>query len=186
MADSVLLSIVEELQQSVKLVKQEDVDNLADLIEKSNRIFVAGAGRSGFMVRAFVSRLMHLGYTAFFVGEPTTPSIQKGDLLIIGSGSGETGSLVTMAKKAADKEACIALITIYPDSTIGKLSSTTIVLPGSTQKSTLGTGTVKTIQPLGSLFEQLLLLACESVILTIKVRKNMTDEEMFSRHANLE
>lgn len=186
MKESVLLAIIDELTRAAEQVKQEDIDNLADLLERSNRVFVAGAGRSGFMVRAFVNRLMHLGFTAYFVGEPTTPAIQKGDLLIIGSGSGETGSLATMAKKATAQEASVALITIYPESTIGKLSSTTVSLPGSTQKSEFGKGTVSTIQPLGSLFEQLLLLTCESVVLTIKTRKNMTDEEMFSRHANLE
>ena len=183
---TVLLSIMDELTKSAQQVKQEDVDNLAALIEKSSRVFVAGAGRSGFMMRAFVNRLMHLGYTAYFVGEPTTPSIQEGDLLIIGSGSGETGSLVTMAKKASGQGANVALVTIYPESTIGRLATTSVKLPGSTQKSELGKGSVATIQPLGSLFEQLLLLTCESVILTIKTQKNMTDQEMFARHANLE
>ena len=129
---------------------------------------------------------MHLGCNAYFVGEPTTPSIQKGDLLIIGSGSGETGSLVTMATKAKAQKADVALLTIYPESTIGKLSTVVVSLPGSTQKSQLGKGSIVTIQPIGSLFEQLLLLTCESVVLTMKIQKNMTDEEMFSRHANLE
>ena len=46
---------------------------------------------------------MHLGYTVYFVGEPTTPSIQEGDLLILGSGSGNTASLVSNAKKAKDQ-----------------------------------------------------------------------------------
>lgn len=183
---SVVTSIVKELEASAERISQEDIDNISDLIQKSNRVFVAGAGRSGFMTRAFVNRLMHLGFTAYFVGEPTTPSIQTGDLLIIGSGSGETGSLVTMANKAKAQSANVALVTIYPESTIGKLSSTVVTLPGSTQKSKQGQGTVSTIQPLGSLFEQLLLITLESVVLTIKIRKNMSDEEMFSRHANLE
>lgn len=183
---SVLNEIMQELADSTSLISQDDVDGLADLIEKSGDIFVAGAGRSGFMVRAFVNRLMHLGYRAHFVGEPTTPAIKAGDLLVIGSGSGETSSLVTMAKKAATLHAAVSIITIYPESTIGQLSSSTVKLPGTTQKSTLGQGGVSTIQPLGSLFEQLLFLTCESTILTIKRRKNMSDQEMFARHANLE
>ena len=30
---------------------------------------------------------MHMGLTVYFVGEPTTPAIKEGDLLVIGSGS---------------------------------------------------------------------------------------------------
>ena len=186
MDNSVLSEIMQELADSASLITQGEVDALADLIEKSGDIFVAGAGRSGFMVRAFVNRLMHLGFRAHFVGEPTTPAIKSGDLLIIGSGSGETGSLVTMAKKAAGLNAGVALITIYPEPTIGQLGSSIVRLPGTTQKSTLGHGGISTIQPLGSLFEQLLLLTCESAVLTIKRRKQMSDQEMFARHANLE
>ena len=39
---------------------------------------------------------------------PTTPSIQAGDLLIVGSGSGNTASLVSNAKKAKDQGAKVA------------------------------------------------------------------------------
>jgi D-arabinose 5-phosphate isomerase GutQ len=42
---------------------------------RAKRIFVAGAGRSSFAARAFSNRLMHLGFSVWFVGEPTTPSL---------------------------------------------------------------------------------------------------------------
>lgn len=60
------------------------MEKFADAILKADRIFVAGAGRSGFVARAFANRLMHMGLTVFFVGEPTTPAIKAGDLLVIG------------------------------------------------------------------------------------------------------
>ena len=46
MKKSVILSIVNELEQSAQLVKQEDIDKLVNLIGNSNRVFVAGAGLS--------------------------------------------------------------------------------------------------------------------------------------------
>ena len=67
-------------------------------------------GRSGFMMRGFAMRLMHMGYTTYVVGETTTPAILEGDLLVLGSGSGKTSSLVAMANKAKEMGAKIALI----------------------------------------------------------------------------
>ena len=59
-----------------KLVSQAEMERFADAILKADRIFVAGAGRSGFVARAFANRLMHMGLTVYFVGEPTTPAIK--------------------------------------------------------------------------------------------------------------
>ena len=90
MAEAVILKkILEELMENAKQIRQEELEQFADKIQEGSRIFVAGAGRSGFVARAFSNRLMHLGLTVYFVGEPTTPSIQKGDLLVIVSGSGK-------------------------------------------------------------------------------------------------
>ena len=89
MAEAVLLKqILGELTRNAEQIRQEELEGFADQIQKAKRVFVAGAGRSGFVARAFSNRLMHLGLTVYFVGEPTTPSIQEGDLLVIASGSG--------------------------------------------------------------------------------------------------
>ncbi|HCR83652.1 MAG TPA: 6-phospho-3-hexuloisomerase, partial [Lachnospiraceae bacterium] len=104
MAEAVILKkILEELMENAKQIRQEELEKFSDQIQMAKRVFVAGAGRSGFVARAFSNRLMHLGLTVYFVGEPTTPSIQEGDLLIIASGSGETGSLKVMAAKAKEQ-----------------------------------------------------------------------------------
>ena len=86
MAEAVLLKkILEELTHNAEQIRQEELEGFADQIQKAKRVFVAGAGRSGFVARAFSNRLMHLGLAVYFVGEPTTPAIQAGDLLIITS-----------------------------------------------------------------------------------------------------
>ncbi|WP_349305414.1 6-phospho-3-hexuloisomerase [Bacillus sp. FJAT-50079] len=181
-----LLTIIQELEEDAKEVNQDQLDALVEAIIKAKRIFVAGAGRSGFVARAFSNRLMHLGFIVFFVGEPTTPSIQKGDLLIIGSGSGETKSLVTMAETAFTKGVDLATVTIFPEHTIGRLASTIIKLPGVTAKSDNKTDKIASVQPLGSSFEQLTWLVYDSIILELQIRTGQTNEQMFARHANLE
>lgn len=88
-----VFSILNELMENAKEIQNEDVLKVEDLIMNAKRIFVGGAGRSGFAARGFSNRLMHLGFQVYFVGEPTTPSIQEGDLLIVGSGSGKYSQL---------------------------------------------------------------------------------------------
>lgn len=146
--------IMEELAANSEQISARQLEKVADTIIAGNRVFVVGAGRPGFVARAFSNRLMHLGLTVYFVGEPTTPSIQPGDVLVIGSGSGETSSLVIMAQRAKKLGAELVTLTIHPEASIGNLANAVVVIPGATPKSTLA-DTVKSIQPLGSAFEQI-------------------------------
>lgn len=185
MAETILKSIIQELAENEKKISQDEMEKFADSILKAKRVFVAGAGRSGFVARAFSNRLMHMGLTVYFVGEPTTPAIKEGDLLIIGSGSGETGSLVVMAQKAHKLGASVITVTIHPDASIGKLCDACIVIPGTTPKSVLA-DTMKSVQPLGNAFEQMTWLVYDAVIMILMRKTGRTEEEMFSLHANLE
>ncbi|MDD3337753.1 MAG: 6-phospho-3-hexuloisomerase [Lachnospiraceae bacterium] len=186
MAQAVYLKkILEELQDAAKYIDEVELQAFADLVLSARRVFVAGAGRSGFAARAFANRLMHLGLTVYFVGEPTTPSIQAGDLLVIGSGSGETGSLVTMAHKAKKQGAMLATITIFPQATIGSMADRVVKLPGSTPKSELKSGFVS-FQPMGNSFEQLTWLVYDNLVMIMMDKLKRTPEEMFKLHANLE
>lgn len=177
--------IIDELAKNAEKVSTDRLEALADAILGANRIFVAGAGRAGFAARAFALRLMHLGLAVFFVGEPTTPSIGPGDLLVINSGSGETGSLVVMARRAKGFGAKLATATIYPEATIGSLADVVVLIPGATPKSALA-DTVRSIQPMGSAFEQMSWLCFDVVIMILMDRLHRDADEMFSRHANLE
>jgi 6-phospho-3-hexuloisomerase len=120
---------------------------------------------------------MHMGLDPYVIGETVTPNLEKGDIFIIGSGSGETKSLVAMAEKAKNIGGTIAAITIFPESTIGKLADITIQVPAQAKsKEDVGN---KSIQPMGSLFEQSLLLIYDSVILRFMERKGVNSEIMY-------
>lgn len=177
--------IIEELNRAARQLADEEAETLADRILQSRKVFVAGAGRSGLMVRAFAMRLMQMGMDAYVVGETVTPNMEKDDILIIGSGSGETKSLIPMAEKARSLGGSVAAVTINPDSTIAKISDITVKLPGSPKEQ--AGDTHKTIQPMGALFEQTLLLFCDAVILKLmEKKKGLNSGTMFGRHANLE
>ena len=52
--------ITNELYKYGKLIKEDEVKEVVELCQKANRIFIAGAGRSGFCARGFANRMMHL------------------------------------------------------------------------------------------------------------------------------
>lgn len=178
--------IVNELGTYSKKIQEEEIQQIVTLCRQANRIFVGGAGRSGFCARGFANRLMHLGLNVHVVGETTTPSIQKGDLLVIGSGSGTTASLLLNAKKAKEAGARVATITLCPDAAIGQLSEAVVKVPGATWKSDQVEDKVVTVQPGGSLFEQFSWLIYDSIIVELMTALGETEESMAPRHANLE
>ena len=71
------------------------------LIEKKADIF-SGAGRISLIMQAMGTRLMHLGKTVHVVGKSTTPSIRAGELLILGSGSGQTPYAVDNCSESSE------------------------------------------------------------------------------------
>lgn len=138
--------ITNELYKYGKLIKEDEVKEVVELCQKANRIFIAGAGRSGFCARGFANRMMHLGFTVYFVGETTTPSIQEGDLLIVGSGSGTTASLVSDCQKAKAQKSNNCNTDDLPRSHQSeKWQMQIITIPGATQKNAEHTNDVVTL-----------------------------------------
>ncbi len=182
-----LRDILIELSTDAQRISQAEVEAVEDLIIKANRVFLAGAGRSGFVARAFANRLMHLGVTVYFVGEPTTPAIRKGDLLIVGSASGTTRGMVLNAETAKREGAKIATLTINREGTIGQMADAVILIPGSSSRSKEKTADkAPSIQTNGNSFEQLAWLIYDSMAVDLKKALQQTQEMMDHRHANME
>lgn len=182
--NSNLHTILSELNAAADQIDLEQVEHMTNVLHTAGRIFVAGAGRSGLMMRAFAMRLMHLGFDVYVVGETVTRSIAKGDILLIGTGSGETKTLIPMAEKAKSLEAMVGALTLSPTSSIGRLADILIQLPGASKSQSDNESS--TIQPMGSLFEQLLLLVCDAIILEMMDKMDTSGRKMYGNHANLE
>lgn len=177
--------ILTELQITLNQVSGEPGERLSAAILEAKRIFVAGLGRSGLVLKAFAMRLMHMGFQAYVVGETTTPSITADDLLLVGSSSGATSTLIVIANEAHRVGARIALITIRPDSPVGQVADIVLTIPASTPKTASPSGP-QSIQPLGSLFEQAMLLTLDGLVLELMTAIDTDSKSMFIRHANLE
>ena len=177
--------VVKELEAALTAIDPAATEKFADLLLEADEIFCAGAGRSGFQIRGFAMRLMHMGRVSYMVGETCTPNITDKGLLVICSGSGTTKSLVNHANKAKEVGAKIALITINPQSMIAKLTDVVIEIPGVSPKSDVQ-GAVKSIQPMGSLFEQCEGIYLDIVVMILMSRLGLDSDTMFGRHANME
>ena len=139
----VLQDIMQEIEDVIDKVKDEELQAVMAELDKSRRVFVAGEGRSGFSARGFAMRLMHIGYTVYFVGETITPAMQAGDVFIGVSGSGKSASVVNDAKKAKDAGLTVIAVTSKPESPLAEAAKTVLVcfcgcfvcaLPASQQK----------------------------------------------------
>ena len=178
--------ILAEVSACVRQVSIEELAQAAELMESSSRIFLAGAGRSGLCMRALGMRLMHLGKTVYVVGETTTPSLAATDLLILGSGSGRTASLLAMAGQAQRQNAKILLFTTNAISPLAELADYRVVIPAPSLKAAEGISGLVSVQPMGTLFEQSMLIVCDCLILELMQKTGVTAAQMFERHANLE
>ena len=185
MINATVNTVIDELKMCLSSIEEETAEQALRMIDSVERVFCAGTGRSGMGIRAFAMRLMHMGKTAYVMGETTTPAIKENDLLVIGSGSGRTASLVAAAEKAKILGVKVLLFTIDPNSPIGKIADLSVKFPAPSEKAD-GGGSAVSIQPMGSLFEQSLFLLLDCLIVNLMARHNRTSNAMFANHANLE
>ncbi len=185
--------IIDHLNVTVKRLNRDDIEKLIRDIQNADRIFVLGAGRSGLAAKAFAMRLMHIGFNVFVVGESTTPSVKKDDLIIAVSGSGETLSINDLAKVSKDIGSTLSIITSNPKSTLGRLADTVVTVKGRTKVDTEEDymerqlrGDYVSLAPLGTIFETTSLIVLDGIIAELIVRRGTTDAEIKSRHATLE
>lgn len=177
--------IVREIHDVLARVDRRQVEELVQAIISSRRLFLEGRGRSGLMMRAFAIRLTHLDIHCHVVGESTTPSLLKGDLLLVGSGSGETITTLLAARNAKASGGRVAALTTRGKSSLAQLADLLVVLPAPVRE-TSDIDTVATIQPMASLFEQSLLLLLDTIVMILKERLQLDERMMMARHSNLE
>jgi 6-phospho 3-hexuloisomerase len=175
-----------------KLDKKQ-VEEFMRMVIHSRTIFVAGAGRSGLVGKAFAMRLMHLGFNVYVVGETIAPPVKPGDLLIAISGSGKTSATLTTVKTAKKLKTNVVTITSFKDSPIAKLSDCIVLIGGREMRSMESdyvsgqlTGMHEPLTPLGSLFELSTMIFLDSVITKLMRIYEEGERDLKKRHANIE
>lgn len=176
--------IINELSNTLNQVDPDEVDQLLEEIKKADKVFFVGVGRVLLSLKSIAKRLAHLGIKTHIVGEITEPAITEKDLLIVGSGSGETAFPLIIAKKAKQFNARVAHIGANPNSSMKDYTDHFIRISVSTKLQQ--PNEVTSIQPMTSLFEQSLLLLGDTLALLLIKERDIDISGLWEYHANLE
>lgn len=177
-------TVFKELKEVFASVEEAEVDRFVDLIIQAERIFVVGAGRVGTSSRALAMRLVHLGKPAHWLQDDTTPSNDRGDLIIANSGSGNTQSTYNYVLKAKERDTKVATITANAMGKIAQLADSVIQLPAQTYN--VDRSKWSSILPLGSQFELSLWVLHDFLTLRLVEKMGYTEEMMAKNHRLLE
>lgn len=176
--------IVAEISKTMDGISEKQVLEVVLAIEQAEKVFFVGVGRVLLSLEAIAKRLAHIGVTTVVVGQITEPAITENDLLIVGSGSGESAFPLAIAKKAKYFNAQITHIGSNPNSSMKEFANYFIRIPVQTKLNL--ENEISSVQPMTSLFEQCLLLLGDTIALMIIEEKKIDMHELWRFHANLE
>lgn len=194
-----MLEMAETIGATARSLDRKEAEAFLYEMLAAKRIYVAGAGRSGFVAKAFAMRLMHLNFPSFVVGETVTPAFSPEDTLVAFSGSGETTSVVDICEIAKGMGGRVCLVTANPKSRAGRIADCLVNLgdlTGYYQKDKAPfelrqiTGEYRSVTgsfaPLGTLFETLALVFSDAVISAIMEDRKADINEMKGRLSNVQ
>jgi 6-phospho-3-hexuloisomerase len=187
-------AILDNIVNAVDYLEEDIIEQFEDIIIASKNVFVTGAGRSGLAAKAFAMRLMHLGISAYVVGETISPAIYEDDCIIAISGSGETNTIVSAAKIAKSRGAKVLAVTSYPESSLGQLADGYIFVKGRTKQEVDDENYMKrqihgnytSLTPLGTAFELTTLVFLDAIVSELMEKMQQRESDLKNRHAVLE
>ena len=189
--------IIKGISDAMSQIDPSQLEGFIETFVKARRegrtILVVGAGRSGLVGKAFAMRLMHLGYSTYVMGETINPSMTKGDLALVISGSGSTTLPVTVAEMAKSIDVQILIVTSNPVSPLGRAADLTVVVPGRSKAaredeyhSRQLLGEHESLAPMGTIFENSCMVFLDSLIAELMDRLEESEDDMRRRHAAIE
>jgi 6-phospho-3-hexuloisomerase len=176
--------VLDEIERALAAVDPADVDALVEALLAAEKVFAVGVGRVMISLQAFAKRLNHLGIATYCVGDVNEPAITGRDLLLVGSGSGESAVPVVIAQIAKEHGARIAHVGSNPHSSLAPITDVFVRIPVRTKLNLpdeLGSK-----QIMSSLFEQCLYLLGDTVSLMIARQQELDLAILWQYHANLE
>lgn len=182
-ADSYLL-ILNEIRCALDAVDPAQVEQFLNALEGAEKVFVIGVGRVMLSLQAFAKRLNHLGIPTYCVGDINEPAITERDLLLVGSGSGESVVPVAIARRAHQFGARIAHFGSNPHSSLAPLTDIFVRIPVKTKLHL--PDEIQSDQIMSSLFEQVLYVLGDTITLLFARRHNLDLAGLWRCHANLE
>jgi 6-phospho-3-hexuloisomerase len=182
------VAVIDTLREILDGVSETETEALiGELLRvwrENKKVYIIGAGRANLIMRTFAMRLMQIGFRSCVVFDTSTPAMEAGDLLIAGTGSGTTETVVVIARQARALGARLALFSKSADSALAQEADAVVQIPTGrcTQK----------LQSKGSEFEQSLFILCDSIGVELMERlgciNDVSEIDRFIKilHANLQ
>ncbi|EBS3046506.1 3-hexulose-6-phosphate isomerase [Salmonella enterica subsp. enterica serovar Tchad] len=175
--------IEKELSMVLSRIDERQIDEYISTLLQAEKVFFVGVGRVLLALEMTVKRLNHLGINACVVGAVNEPPIGPKDILVVGSGSGESIFPKHITACAKRYDAKIVHLTSSPTSSIAQLADVIVDFHCGSKG---GKGEYISIQPMTTLFEQSLVLFGDLVCLEIMAIKQLSLANVKLNHANLE
>ena len=175
---------VAELSEVINRINSAQVDILIETLATANRVVLYRVGREGLMMKALAMRLFHMGLDAHLVGDMTTPPVSEGDVLVVSAGPGYFSTVEALRGVAHRSGAKTICFTAQTDGKVSQNADLTVVLPAQTMAD--DTSGPTSFLPMGSLYEGVMYLFFEYLVLMLRDHMKVTPEQMRHNHTNLE
>lgn len=162
------LAVADTLKEIIGGVDSQQIEKVLQVLthakQNDKKVFVVAAGRANLIMRTFAMRLMQIGFHSYVVFDTNTPAMEADDVLIAGSGSGTTQTVVAIARQAKKMGGQLILFTKNADAPLAKEADAVLTIP-------TGCCTRK-LQSKGSEFEQSMFLLCDNIGVELMLRLN--------------
>ncbi|BAT94194.1 uncharacterized protein HKW66_Vig0194120 [Vigna angularis] len=166
------------------------VTELASVASQNGRVFLYGVGREGLMLKALCMRLFHLGLSAHFIFDMTTPPIAAADLLIASAGPGGFSTVDALCAVARCHGGRVLLLTAQPETgSCVKHANVVAYVAAQTMADDADVAEdakSRPLLPMGSVYEGALFVLFEMVVYKLGEALGETPDAVRSRHTNLE
>lgn len=176
--------VLEELRPGLGPDVIAQLPNLSKRLALAKRILCYGVGREGLMMKALAMRLYHLGLDVHVVGDMTAPPVASEDVLIVSAGPGSFSTVEALVKVAQNAKAEVICVTAEPGGSVPQMADAVVRIPAQTMANDQSEAT--SVLPMGSLYEALMFLHFELLVLDLRDRLGIASDAMRANHTNME
>lgn len=142
---------VKVLNDSVSLLREEDIKQAVEMLSNANKIYLLAMGASGIVAADTQIKLMRLGFNSVFNQDVEFSKILLGlcnnnDAVLAISFSGETENVCEMVAAVKEKDVPIISVTNYPNSKLARLSDINLLTASDEKVFRLGAMTSRIAQ----------------------------------------
>ena len=136
-------SRLDTLSATLALLHMEDIKQIVALLQKARKIFLFGVGSSGLVAQEFTHRLNRIGKTCIFLSDSHTnlqyaSIIEKGDLIIGFSYSGETKEVYLAAESGYKKGVPVVAVTRNRPNSLSAWATYILAIPDTERRVRIG------------------------------------------------